>query len=322
MTTPQAKKNGYSIIEIIIALALFAILIVTVGSWLLSNWQYIEGVKDRTQAKKLAQDGLAAAATIRNRAWNEFRFSTSSLFLNGYDWQFAGEGSSEEIGKFTRIIKTSPLYVDGAGNLSPNRAAGEIDPLAKDIAVLITWSGPSKNYEYLLDSRLTDWHAKRFEQTDWSGGPGEIIYLDGKKYDLDDGNIAVGQDGFVRLKEIATSTFAQTGELISGAYYSSSSAYSVLAYSADAVPGCPECLVKIQTKTATGGNEEPEEWSSEWCGPDGQDGDETDFFTHPAGELIAVDHNGLPWVKYRVQFSGNGSDTPVLRSIKVYYHDN
>ena len=76
------------------------------------------------------------------------------------------------------------------------------------------------------------------------------------------------------------------------------------------------CVIRLQIRTATSqlGLD-----SAEWSGPEGKDGDETDYFTINTGELIHTDHNGDRWLRYRVTFDGDGSATAILEEITINF---
>ena len=59
--------------------------------------------------------------------------------------------------------------------------------------------------------------------------------------------------------------------------------------------------------------------TAEWSGPDGKDGDETDYFITSGGELIHPDHNGDQWIRYKVELSSDGRDTPILQEVLINY---
>jgi len=56
-----------------------------------------------------------------------------------------------------------------------------------------------------------------------------------------------------------------------------------------------------------------------WQGPDGEDLDETDYFTDEIGELIHFDHNGDQYLQYRVTLTSDGSCTPHFTDITITY---
>jgi hypothetical protein len=75
-------------------------------------------------------------------------------------------------------------------------------------------------------------------------------------------------------------------------------------------------IAKFRVKTATS---QAGLATAEWAGPEGKDGDETDYFTVGKGELIHADHNGDQWLKYMLDLSGDGDDTPIVQEVRVNY---
>lgn len=76
------------------------------------------------------------------------------------------------------------------------------------------------------------------------------------------------------------------------------------------------CSVKFQVQTSANGTS----WfPSQWMGPEGDDGDETDYFTSATGRLIPNIVNGRQWVRYKVELTGDGANTPTLQEVRVQY---
>jgi hypothetical protein len=72
--------------------------------------------------------------------------------------------------------------------------------------------------------------------------------------------------------------------------------------------------VQIRTATTQAGLD-----SAEWSGPDGKDGDTTDYFTTAKGERVHTDHNVDRWIRYKIFQAGDGDETPVLSEIRANY---
>lgn len=102
---------------------------------------------------------------------------------------------------------------------------------------------------------------------------------------------------------------------------SSSRTFSIIEWTESVSGFCPSCEIKIQIKTANDSGGSPGTWSTTWCGPLGENGDEIDFFTNPSGEVIHSDHNGDQWIKYLATLSKDAGteETPVLEDIRIYY---
>ena len=114
--------------------------------------------------------------------------------------------------------------------------------------------------------------------------------------------------------------FNTSGYLVSSAYdVGSPTAFTVIEWD-QTTPSCsPNCEVKIQIQTAPDNGGSPGTWSDTWCGPDGEDGDITDYFTTNIGQFIHTDHNGDQWIRYRAELVGDSTDTPTLEETRVYY---
>jgi|GEM_PF-2926179 len=128
---------------------------------------------------------------------------------------------------------------------------------------------------------------------------------------------AVGNSGTI-LKLQTGSDYSLNGYLIS-------SAFSLVGNSPvesiewdEQIPGpCTgTCKVKFQIQTSADGTS----WFPlEWMGPEGDDGDEDDYFMSATGHLISSIVNGRQWARYRVELEGDGASTPVLQEVRIQY---
>ncbi|MCA9397987.1 hypothetical protein KC573_04090, partial [candidate division WWE3 bacterium] len=113
--------------------------------------------------------------------------------------------------------------------------------------------------------------------------------------------------------------FPTSGQLISSAFNTNDpSAIQLIAWDQD-ITSCNNCSVQFQIQTAPDAGGVPGTWTGTWSGPDGDDGDETDFYTKATGERIHPDHNFDQWVRYRVTLTGDGSTSPILEEVRLNY---
>ena len=105
-------KKGQSILEVIIAMAIFAMVSSAMVSLIVGSFSGLEQGGEHTRAEALAQEGIEAVRSIRDRAWNENTYSTSSVVVSGSEWIFDGEGTTEAIGQFTRTISFEDVCRD------------------------------------------------------------------------------------------------------------------------------------------------------------------------------------------------------------------
>ncbi len=109
-----------------------------------------------------------------------------------------------------------------------------------------------------------------------------------------------------------------SGYLISSAFNSGSfSRFNSISW-LETIPTEAE-NIKFQIKTASDVGGSPSEWSLTWSGPEGEDGDETDYFEAASGETIHLDHWGDQWIKYKVILTGNGNNTPILHEVAINF---
>ncbi len=314
--------QGQSMVEIVIALAFFVLIIASLTSLILGSFSFLERGEQFTKAQALVQEGIEAVRAIRDRAWNDLVYNRSAVAAAGNQWILAGEGTTEQIGKFTRYIDFLPIYRGKDGNIvSSTTPDSYLDVLSREIIAGISWEirdGVNNTTERRV--YLSNWRARKWLQADWSSGVGQTVWLDSNKYDSDDGNINNEIAGEISLEEIATSTYASQGYLVSSAFNTGQqSSFSAIFWEETLPPLCQDCNIKLQIKTAPDAAGFPGTWSTNWSGPDGEDGDENDYFVISTGQLIHTDHNGDQWIKYKVLLSGDASSTPALNEVKVFY---
>lgn len=72
--------------------------------------------------------------------------------------------------------------------------------------------------------------------------------------------------------------------------------------------------VQLRATTDSGGSPNNGSWT-DWYGAEGSG----TYFTEPLGEAVSADLNGNQWMQYRVELTGDSSDTPMLEDITVNY---
>lgn len=111
-----------------------------------------------------------------------------------------------------------------------------------------------------------------------------------------------------------------SGYVLSGTYESSdfgiANNFNLISW-AETLPSNTD--IQVQIKTAPDNSGSPGVYTATWSGPEGDDGDETDFFTINTGELIHPDHVGDQWIKYRITLTSDGVNTPVVENITINY---
>jgi type II secretory pathway pseudopilin PulG len=158
----KIKNNqlGNSIAEIIIALALLAILIATVGAVLLFGLESAARGRQYLQAQMLAREGVESVRSVYIEASSSPSYIQSAVINDNGHWSLAGEGSSEQLGEFSRQINFSPVYRDQ----DTNELSAESDPnsyldtRSRRVRVDIGWTrNNGQTDSYSLESIINSW---------------------------------------------------------------------------------------------------------------------------------------------------------------------
>ena len=149
------SSNGQSVIEVIIAVAIFIIIegsaVVTVlGSFLTSR----QG-EEETNATFLAIEGLDAVTSIRNQSWDNLTDGDHGLNSTLGVWSFSGT-SDPPVGKYTRKITVGSVERDASGDIVSG--GGTVDVDTKKVSSQVSWNFvPSKLTLVELTSYYTNW---------------------------------------------------------------------------------------------------------------------------------------------------------------------
>jgi hypothetical protein len=204
-------QPGFSVVELIIALAVFSLVITGLVTMATGGFNALNQGADETEAEALAQEGSEAVRAIRDMGWNNLIYNSTGLQIVDGKWEFMGEGTNNTIGRYTRAISIQPVCRDVSNNITA--CPGQYtDIYVKKITLTITWTTPSgkvntvQRIEY-----VTNWAGKYWTQTDWSGGPGQTIWSSATRYDSDDGNLDyTSLPGAVALKTLTSTSTATT----------------------------------------------------------------------------------------------------------------
>jgi len=317
-------NKGSSLVEVVLAFAIFALISSSLASLILGAYNIMIRDAEIAEGRLLANQGMEALRSISERAWNSMTYEKSAINYDLGYWDLTGEGTDEQIEKYTREILFFDVYRDEENNIvTIDNPEAWLDPASREVEVVVNWdTGFWGNYEIRRKNYLTNWNTKKWKQNDWSGQIGQAIWLDVDKYDSDDGNIGVATSS-IMLKEIATSTYPLSGYFVSSAYkINEYENFNIIEWQATstATIDCPICEIRVQIMSAPDEGGVPGAWTTTWSGPEGDDDDENDYFSEKRGELISADHATDQWIKYRVEFIGDGSHTPVLEEMRIRYN--
>ncbi len=152
------SQQGQSLIEILFAIALFTVGVVTVGYVLFDAFDSLRHGMEATQARLLAQEGIEAVRAIRDGDADGLEEGIFGLALDAGKWAFRDVPDTDGI--FTRSVTIDAIEME-----------------AWNITSTVTWDDPNgQQKEYTIDTVQTNW-----EQT--IGHAGEL--------GVDAGNVAI-----------------------------------------------------------------------------------------------------------------------------------
>jgi len=151
------KKNGFGLIDVILASSIFALIITFLVSAFLYGEESTTLCGKRARAILLAEEGLEAARNIRDNNFVNLSDGTHGLTTSNNIWEFSGNYDITDI--FTRQIEISTIDED-----------------TKEITSNISWQqNPQRTGLVSLATRLTNWVKTTI--ADW-GNPFQEAILD------------------------------------------------------------------------------------------------------------------------------------------------
>lgn len=132
-------NKGQSLVEVLIALAIFIVAIATIGFLVLDAGFASRQGMERTKAVLLAKEGLEAARSIRDNSFSDLTAGMHGLALSGNHWIFSGTSDTQD--QYTRSVTIS-----------------NIDTYTKKIVCTVDWQFASnRTGQVELATYLTDW---------------------------------------------------------------------------------------------------------------------------------------------------------------------
>lgn len=154
MNFQNKKSKGFSLIELVLAIAFFAII---AGGTILpiinSHLNQLE-VSKRIQANAVLNETWEALRAIRNRDWANIANGTYGLDQTSGIWEFSG--ASDVVNGITRSITIS----NAERNLMQNlvESGGMNDPNSKRVSIQLSWdSTPYSSHSIEVDSLITNY---------------------------------------------------------------------------------------------------------------------------------------------------------------------
>lgn len=151
--------RGFGLIEVIVAVALIAVLSVVAVTTVVGSFSTNRLSQDETEATLLAQQGLEAAHSIKHKGWTSPFLATDcssgcGLTAGGSGWTWSG--SNNVLGDYTRVVTISSVQRDGSNTIVTS--GGSDDPDTKRITSTVTWDfSPSRSNSITLETYVTNY---------------------------------------------------------------------------------------------------------------------------------------------------------------------
>lgn len=143
---------GFSIIEAILAVALFSLILLALVTALIYGRESTAALGSHSRAALIAEEGLEALRNIRDENFSNLTDGTYGLATSSNQWILSGTQDINNI--YTRQIQI-----------------GAVDPKTKAATVSVTWSEtPTRAGAISLSTRLTNWRR--------AAGGGMLVYAD------------------------------------------------------------------------------------------------------------------------------------------------
>lgn len=164
------KNKGQSVVEIIVALAIFFIL---VSGVLVLFFQTLDNTRQSieiSQAQNLAQEGLEATRGIANNNWDSLVDGSYDVESSSGYWQFTNPRSQLLLDKYYRQIEILPV---SRNSMTCLLEAGDYDDLnIKKVALTVDWESGGKTRTIFYSTYLSTWANSAI-----SCPPGSALFL-------------------------------------------------------------------------------------------------------------------------------------------------
>lgn len=140
-------QKGQSLVEILFAIAIFTIGVVTIGYLIFDSFTSLGLREDSVRARLLAQEGIEAARLLRGPSFDALLAGSYGLAFVDGEWALSE--TPDEIGKFQRTLTVS----DDAHDI-------------KNVRVEIAWEAYGRTRTAILETHLSNWRGTYGEAKD------------------------------------------------------------------------------------------------------------------------------------------------------------
>ena len=133
------RHNGASLLEVLVAIGVFATVAITSFLLLTSELQFLPSSRSALQAVELAEEGLEASRAIRDLEWSALATGTHGLVFTNSAWGF--QATSDTMDGFTRQLTVT------------ERSTNE-----RSVESTVRWTGMlGRAQSFTLTTTLSNW---------------------------------------------------------------------------------------------------------------------------------------------------------------------
>ncbi|MCB9802644.1 prepilin-type N-terminal cleavage/methylation domain-containing protein [Candidatus Nomurabacteria bacterium] len=194
----QKEKNGFSLIELLVAISFIAVIISVILTMNVFNSEIWKLNENKTKAYFYAAESLEAIKLVD---WTELNNGDWHLELASNAWNLVANSELLEE-KYTRTINIAPVERASSENghvFGEIVESGFVDPDSKKITITISWLSGADEKNVTLETYLSRWQADRFSQSDWIGGSGQSEWSDETRFFNQSGGLDTTVPGIITL---------------------------------------------------------------------------------------------------------------------------
>jgi prepilin-type N-terminal cleavage/methylation domain-containing protein len=155
------KQNGFSLLEVILSIAIFTIGVVGIGLFVIDIQITAERSQNLSQGILLAEEGLEAVKSIRDNNFEDITDGTHGLDSVEGVWEFNGSYDETILGRESGVGRTFTRTIT-ISTSAYNEEAAE-DPPSEEIVVKliksnVSWPIRDGTSDVTLSTLLTNWN--------------------------------------------------------------------------------------------------------------------------------------------------------------------
>jgi type II secretory pathway pseudopilin PulG len=139
---PLTKQAGQTIIEVMIAIAIAAVILPALATAVVASREGRAQEAERLQATALARQAAEAVRSVREKGWSNISSLTAGSpyrpIIASNAWSLTA--GAETIGNFTRQIVATDVERDSSGTIVDS--GGTADPSTRKLTVTVSWTQP------------------------------------------------------------------------------------------------------------------------------------------------------------------------------------